>query len=470
VVVVHRTSIERFARDRQRFDEFSKRIQEWSTEAGAACRHRRSLCGDALLDLIRPVRHPHVMHEVCGFGATHREPEVRRLLLRFAEERAHAELAARELVVWLLSDDEDFVVFEAIRLAGRCRIGEAVGELLAVSGPASTLGSTKPVGVGASLVRDSLQRIFGTTDHHLLRELEQAYMDEGGPPPETLWADRSLYRPDDLPDVPGMVRIPGGEFVVGVDATEVPEPVFDVTDAMPRRVEYLPDFLIDSRPAINAEYDAWAATVEATTHELCHPDEPEGKDHGRGSRRDRRFGGDHPVVGVDWFDAYAYLAAHGKELPSELEWERAARGVDGRHYPWGDEWDPEATQWAGRVFGRDISDLEIWRGLLRSHDEAHPAVTTVSAGSNPRGRTPEGVADLAGNAWEWTRTNFFTRAPMNPMTSGRARPEWATAAESFAVIRGGAWSSYREQLAGYFRGRDLLTDRHNEITFRGVIR
>jgi formylglycine-generating enzyme required for sulfatase activity len=467
---MHRTSISTLARDRQRFEEFSKRIQDWSVEAGIATEHWRPLRDDTLLDLIRPVRHPHVVHEVCGFGATHREPEVRRLLLLFAAERAHAELAARELVVWLLSDDEDFVVFEAIRVAGRCRIGEAVGELLAISGPASTLGSTKPVGVGASLVRDSLQKIFGTTDYHLLRELERSFMDDGSLPPKTLWDDRSHYRPDELPDVPGMVRIPGGEFVAGVNVEEVPDPVFDVTDAMPRRIDHLPDFLIDSRPVTNAEYDAWAASVGATTHELCHPDEPEGKEHSRGSRRDHRFGDDHAVVGVDWFDAYAYLAAHGKELPSELEWERAARGVNGHYYPWGNEWDPEATQWAGSVFGAEIPDLETWRELLRSHDEDHPAATTVPAGANARGRTPEGVADLVGNAWEWTRTNFFTRAPMSPTTSGRARPEWATAAESFAVIRGGAWSSYREQLTGYFQGRDLLTDRHNEITFRGVIR
>jgi iron(II)-dependent oxidoreductase len=172
---------------------------------------------------------------------------------------------------------------------------------------------------------------------------------------------------------------------------------------------------------------------------------------------------------VDWFDAYAYLAHQGKRLPTELEWEKAARGEHGRRYPWGDEFDPDALRWFGSVFGPPDS-LEDWREKLATFDDHTPAVTTVPVGSYPKNVSCYGVADLVGNSWEWTDTNHVTRDRMRPMISGRPRPEWATAEETAVVIRGGAWTSMAEELMAFFRGKDLFTDRHNEIGFRGVIR
>lgn len=465
----HRTSVESFRKDRKIFEEFIVRLDDW-LEGGLQEEFSRGMRDSRILDTVRLVRHPHIVSEIFAFGALHPRPEVRLLLLRLAEERVETDLPAREFLVWLLEDDEDFIVFAAIEAVGRFRIGEGVSELISISGPASQLGSTKPVGVGASQVRLALSRVFDTVDHHLLEKYEEAYVASGQLPQGTQWDERCLYAPENLGNVEGMVRITGGDFIIGVNHEDHPNPTFDITDCFPRRSENLPDFLIDQAPVNNREYDEWATGKSAISHEFCHPDEPDDKDHRRGTRQDSRFGPDHPAVGVDWFDAYAYLSAHGKELPSDLEWERTARGKSGNIYPWGDEWNPGATQWAGKVFGTDISDLSDWRSLLQSHNAFQPSVVTVPVASNPQGRTPEGVYDLVGNAWEWTRTNFFTGSMMAPETNGRPRPEWATAEESFAVIRGGAWSSFREQVTGYFRGRDLITDRHNEITFRGVIR
>ena len=122
-------------------------------------------------------------------------------------------------------------------------------------------------------------------------------------------------------------------------------------------------------------------------------------------------------------------------------------------------------RWFGASFGEPQS-LEHWRDTLSTFDEKTPEVTTVPVGSHPRNVSPYGVADLVGNCWEWTDTNFFTRDRMKPMISGRPRTEWATAEETSVVIRGGAWTSMREQVTTYFRGKDLFTDRHNEIGFQ----
>ncbi|GAA0341306.1 SUMF1/EgtB/PvdO family nonheme iron enzyme [Actinoallomurus spadix] len=423
--------------------------------------------------LIGELRHPRAVEELCAVAATHPSALVRRSVLEGVEPFLATHPAARELLVWLLGDDEDFVVFTAAKMASRNRIGEAYEELEHITGPANTalFHSTKPVGIGAAVVATAMGRILGADDRAERMECERVYAETGRLPAEAALGEHWDYEPEHLPKPApeGMVLVPGSSFVTGVGMEDVVHPIYEVDDAVPRRTRHLPDFLIDRYPVTNREYDAWAGGDAAREHVLCHPDEPEGKDHRRGLASDPRFGPDHPAVGVDWFDAYAYLAHHGKRLPTELEWEKAARGENGAHYPWGREFDPAALRWFGAVFGEPAS-LEHWRDTLCTFDDTTPAVTTVPVGSYPKNVSAYGVADLVGNCWEWTDTNFYTRDRMRPMTSGRPRPEWATAEESFAVIRGGAWTSMAEELTAYFRGKDLLTDRHNEIGFRGVIR
>jgi formylglycine-generating enzyme required for sulfatase activity len=469
---MHRWSVGRFLADQETLENLTDRFL--ATELWQ--KPRSPLTDDERAELRRMLsglRHPRAVEEICALAAIHPSAGIRCAILEGIEPLLASYPAARELLVWLLGDDEDFVVFAAARIAGRNRIGEAYLELEHISGPAKAalFHSTKPVGIGAAVVGKAMAQILGAADRAAMAEREQDYARTGQLPPGAEQDEYWDYDPENLPNpVPGdMVLIPASEFTIGIGIQDVVNPIYDVDDAVPRQVRYLPDFLIDRYPVTSRRYDEWAQGPAAAEHLLCHPDEPADKDHRRGLITDTRFGPDHPAVGVDWYDAYAYLAHHGKRLPTEVEWEKAARGENGGLYPWGDEFDPDALRWFGSAFGPPTS-LERWRETLCTFDDATPEVTSVPVGSYPKNVSSYGVADMVGNCWEWTDTNYFTRDRMKPMISGRPRPEWATAEETAVVIRGGAWTSMAEELTTFFRGKDLFTDRHNEIGFRGVIR
>jgi formylglycine-generating enzyme required for sulfatase activity len=469
---MHRWSVECYLADQEIVENLSSRflaVQLWEKPRDPLTADERA----ELHQMIAGLRHPQAIEEICAMAATHPNAGIRRAVMEGIEPFLATHPAARELVVWLLSDDEDFVVFSATRLAGRNRIGEAYDELEHITGPAkiALFRSTKPVGIGAAVVSKAMSEIIGAPDRAARLVLEQDYERTGQLPAEARLGEFWDYDPANLPEPTpnGMVLIPGSEFTAGIGIEDIVHPLYEVDDAVPRQTRYLPDFLMDRYPVTCREYDEWAASAAASEHLLCHSDEAPDKDHRRGLAADARFGPDHPAVGVDWFDAYAYLAHQGKRLPTELEWEKAARGEHGTRYPWGDEFDPDALRWFGSVFGPP-ENLEHWRETLSTFDDATPAVTTVPVGSFPRNVSSYGVYDLVGNCWEWTDTNYVTRDRMRPMISGRPRPEWATAEETAVVIRGGAWTSIAEELMTFFRGKDLFTDRHNEIGFRGVIR
>jgi formylglycine-generating enzyme required for sulfatase activity len=234
------------------------------------------------------------------------------------------------------------------------------------------------------------------------------------------WAWCELGRPEDL----GLIKVPVGDFLMGSLEGED-----EILPEGPRHKLHLPTFYIGKYPV----------TVGAFSEFLLV--------RGYKSKGKKDFASDdHPVVMVSWTAALEFARLQGLDLPSEAEWEKAARGPDGLHYPWGNQWqighanvnEPERHWFGG--FIRDVGSY------------------------SPQGDSTYGCGDMAGNVWEWTRS-LAKPYPYDP-DDGREIMEDLNGPR---VLRGGSCVDAAKHARCAVRSRSGPSARHQHIGFRVVL-
>jgi len=225
-----------------------------------------------------------------------------------------------------------------------------------------------------------------------------------------------------------MVLVPAGTFVMGARD--------DREDNGPAHEVYLDAFWIDMYEVTVGEYKEF---LRSFSREEYQPREP------YGSMPPHYFTAPHyeayPMVNLSWFAAQAYCAWKGKRLPTEAEWEKAARGTDGRIWPWGHEFQPESANVAGM---RD--------GYLY----------TAPVGTYPAGKSPYGVYDLAGNVLEWVGDWYDARYYAGSPARNPPGPSEGT----LRVVRGGSWFTDAWFARAIHRNHAYPEARDNGLGFR----
>ncbi len=261
-----------------------------------------------------------------------------------------------------------------------------------------------------------------------------------------------------------LLYVPEGEFLRGSKDNDPDAP----DNEKPQRSIYLDAFWIDKTEVTNemfarfvdetghqtkAEKAGWAYAFTGEGWEVTdgaewrHPQGPTSSIEGLEK---------HPVVQVSWNDAKAYCEWSGRRLPTEAEWEKAARGTDGRTYPWGNE------DVAGNLV--NLCNNKCPRSSrIDSIDDGYQF--TAPVGSYPDGASPYGALDMAGNVWEWTADwydeTYYNDAPkQNPQGPDTGEPK---------VLRGGSWYDGMQKLRVTVRDSYDPTNRVDDYGFRCAV-
>ena len=226
-----------------------------------------------------------------------------------------------------------------------------------------------------------------------------------------------------------MVYVPEGEFEMG--STEYDYEDYD--DEEPVRQVYLDAYWIDRYEVSNGQYAmcvaAGACSVPSQT----------------GSYSRIYYYGypkydDYPVIYVSWYDASDYCHWAGGDLPTEAQWEKAARGTDGRTHPWVDGED-NCSRANYYIFGRCVGE-------------------TSAVGSYTEGASPYGALDMAGNVWEWVRDNY------GPYQIDELDNPIGVTEGSRKVVRGGSWDTSSGLIRAANRGDFFPTNTYYDVGFR----
>ncbi len=233
------------------------------------------------------------------------------------------------------------------------------------------------------------------------------------------------------PNAARMMLIPGGEFVMGSDAPDAG------ADEQPLTPVTLSEFYLSRHPVTNAEYERFDPTHR--------------------TKRMKGAGDDYPVVYVSSLDAIKYChwlsARDGKNyrLPTEAEWEFAARGIDCRKFPWGNH-----DRRGGFANFADAQTTFPWRDS--QIDDGYPETSPV--GAFPQGASFFGLEDMAGNVWEWC-LDFY-----QPLAGAPKRNPRSVVSSGRRVYRGGSWKSRFTNLRATARGSNAPNFSCNDVGFR----
>jgi formylglycine-generating enzyme required for sulfatase activity len=255
-----------------------------------------------------------------------------------------------------------------------------------------------------------LGRIQPSPDAELWSALSSAMLDKDHWLKATAtWAWCQLGRFDEL----GLVKVPAGDFLMG--STDEDRNAGE--NEKPQHTVYLSDFYIGKNPVTVAEYQTF---IQESQYKTSDADSMKGIHN-------------HPVVNVSWNDAVKFAQWYGMTLPSEAQWEKAARGTDGRIYPWGNAWESGLA-----------NTYEYWnigaRGLWSKIRRKNIGTTTPAGYFSPRGDSPYDCADMSGNVWEWCNDWFDENEYKNRASSSVKDPQGPQDGR-IRVLRGGSFDN-----------------------------